>query len=54
MGAFAGTGAELSHLTPRPNKTLFGSNYLSISGNDFNFTKQFLPEVYEKEVERYK
>ena len=53
MGAFAGTGAELSHLTPRPNKTLFGSNYLSISGNDFNFTKQFLPEVYEKEVERY-
>ena len=34
-------------------KTLFGSNYLSIAGNDFNFTKQFLPEVYEKEVERY-
>ena len=51
--ALAGTGAELAHLTPRPNKTLFGSNYLSISGNDFNFTKQFLPEVYEKEVERY-
>jgi hypothetical protein len=51
--ALAGTGAELSHLTPRPNKTLFGSNYLSIAGNDFNFTKQFLPEVYEKEVERY-
>jgi len=48
--ALAGTGAELSHLTPRPNKTLFGSNYLSIAGNDFNFTKQFLPEVYEKEV----
>ena len=51
--ALAGTGAELAHLTPRPNKTLFGSNYLSISDNDFNFTKQFLPEVYEKEVERY-
>jgi len=53
MGSLASSGAALQHLTPRPNKTLFGSNYLSISGNDFNFTKQFLPEVYEKEVERY-
>ena len=51
--ALASSGAALAHLTPRPNKTLFGSNYLSIAGNDFNFTKQFLPEVYEKEVERY-
>jgi hypothetical protein len=32
---------------------LFDKNYLSIGDNDFNFTKQFLPEVYEKEVERY-
>jgi len=47
------TLANLSHLTPRPVKGLFGDNYLSIAGNDFNFTKQFLPEVYEKEVERY-
>jgi len=53
MGSLASSGAALAHLTPRPNKTLFGSNYLSITGNDFNFTKQFLPEVYEKEVERY-
>ena len=51
--ALAGTGAELSHLTPRPEKDLWGSNYLNIAGNDFNFAKQFLPEVYEKEVERY-
>ncbi len=51
--ALAGTGAELSHLTPRPVKDLWGSNYLNIAGNDFNFAKQFLPEVYEKEVERY-
>ena len=51
--ALAGTGAELQHLTPRPVKDLFGSNYLNIAGNDFNFAKQFLPEVYEKEVERY-
>jgi len=52
LGTFSG-GASAQHLTPRPDKTLFGSNYLSITGNDFNFTKQFLPEVYEKEVERY-
>ena len=51
--AFNSTGAALAHLTPRPDKSLFAGNYLSITGNDFNFTKQFLPEVYEKEVERY-
>ena len=49
--ALAGTGAELNHLTPRPVKGLFGDNYLSLSAMDF--TQQFLPEVYEKEVERY-
>ena len=43
--------ANLSHLTPRPVKGLFGDNYLSIA--DMTFAKQFLPEVYEKEVERY-
>ena len=46
-----GTGAQLNHLTPRPIKGLFGDNYLSIG--DLDFTQQFLPEVYEKEVERY-
>ena len=50
-GTFPGTGAELNHLTPRPVKGLFGDNYLSIA--DMDFTKQFLPEVYEKEIERY-
>jgi hypothetical protein len=43
--------ANLSHLTPRPVKGLFGDNYLSVG--DMDFTQQFLPEVYEKEVERY-
>ena len=51
--ALAGTGAELMHVTPRPNKLAFDDNYLNIADNDFNFAKQFLPEVYEKEVERY-
>ena len=49
----AGTGAELAHLTPRPVKGLFGDNYLSFAGTGETFAKQFLPEIYEKEVERY-
>jgi len=49
--ALANTGAALQHLTPRPVKGLFGDNYLSVDQMDF--TQQFLPEVYEKEVERY-
>ena len=49
--ALANTGAALQHLTPRPVKGLFGDNYLSVA--DMDFTQQFLPEVYEKEVERY-
>jgi len=49
--ALAGTGAELNHLTPRPVKAAFADNYLALA--DMDFTQQFLPEVYEKEVERY-
>jgi len=45
------TLANLAHLTPRPVKGLFGDNYLSVA--DMDFTQQFLPEVYEKEVERF-
>ena len=51
--SFATGGAYPAGLTPSPTKTLFDGNYLSIGNNDFNFAKQFLPEVYEKEVERY-
>ena len=51
--SFATGGAFPATLTPSPTKTLFDGNYLAIGSNDFNFTKQFLPEVYEKEVERY-
>ena len=43
--------ANLAHLTPRPVKGLFGDNYIPLANMDF--TQQFLPEVYEKEVERY-
>jgi hypothetical protein len=49
--AFEGSAGALAHLTPRPTQTLFNDNYLSLA--EMNFTQQFLPEVYEKEVERY-
>ena len=32
--ALAGTGAELMHLTPRPTKDLWGSNYLKSHTHD--------------------
>ena len=50
-GSFTGSAGALAHLTPRPTQTLFNDNYLSLAQLDF--TQQFLPEVYEKEVERY-
>jgi hypothetical protein len=43
--------ANLNHLTPRPIKGLFADNYIPV--NQMDFTQQFLPEVYEKEVERF-
>ena len=49
--AIAQSGAALAHLTPRPIKGLFADNYIALT--DMDFTQQFLPEVYEKEVERY-
>jgi len=51
--AIASSGAALAHLTPRPVQGLFGDNYLSFTGTGGTFAAQFLPEVYEKEVERY-
>ncbi len=50
-GSFTGSAGALAHLTPRPTQALFNDNYLSLT--DMDFTQQFLPEVYEKEVERF-
>jgi hypothetical protein len=55
MGLFETGGSFPAGLTPSPSKTLFSGNYLtfdSTSGGG-TFAKQFLPDVYEKEVERY-
>ena len=60
MASFAQTPttlANMNHLTPSPVKGLFGGNYLPLSQTGttggMDFTQQFLPEVYEKEVERF-
>ena len=43
------------NLTPAPTKTLFAGNYLTFDSGSGGgtFAKQFLPDVYEQEVERY-
>jgi hypothetical protein len=56
-GSFSGTlGLQGGYsLAPAPTKSLFAGNYLtfdSVSGGG-TFAKQFLPDVYEQEVERY-
>ena len=54
---FSTGGAYQAHLTPRPTQSLFNDNYLafddSSSAGGATFAQQFLPEIYEKEVERY-
>ena len=49
------TLANLNHVTPRPTQSLFNDNYLSFdsSTGGGTFAAQFLPEIYEKEVERF-
>jgi hypothetical protein len=55
MGLFSTGGSFPAGLTPSPTKTLFGSNYLTFDSatGGGTFAQQFLPDVYEKEVERY-
>ena len=54
MGTFTGSTSALAHLTPRPVKGLFADNYINFQDPNFEqWSQQFLPEVYEKEIERY-
>ncbi len=55
MGLFSTGGAFPAGLTPAPTKSLFGTNYLTFDSatGGGTFAQQFLPDVYEKEVERY-
>jgi hypothetical protein len=47
----AGTVGGSTSLTPAPDRVLANENYLSNS--DYNFAQQYLPDLYEKEFERY-
>jgi hypothetical protein len=47
----AGTLGGSTSLTPAPSKGLQNSNYLSNA--DYTFAQQFLPDLYEKEFEKY-
>lgn len=47
----AGTIAGSTSLTPAPSKGLQNANYLSNA--DYTFAQQFLPDLYEKEFEKY-
>ena len=55
MGQF-GTNDPLGvfNLSPMPTKSTLASNYLDFTGDaGKNFSQQYLPELYEAEVERY-
>ena len=56
-GMFAGQSALPSYLQPTQGKTLYGGNYLNfIGGGDSQvdqWAQQFLPDVYDKEIEIY-
>ena len=47
----AGSVGGSTSLTPAPSKGLQNSNYLSNA--DYTFAQQFLPDLYEKEFEKY-
>jgi len=52
--ATMGGGAFPASLTPRPTKTPDASNYINFADTSFSqWSQQYLPEVYEKEIERY-
>jgi hypothetical protein len=45
---------QFGSLVPSQKKQLLDSNYLVFnSGGEGNFAQQYLPEIYEQEVERY-
>ena len=52
-GATAGSGLP-NHLQPTQGKNLYGGNYLNfLDGSVEQWAQQFLPDVYDKEIEIY-
>ena len=49
-----GAGTFPQHLQPAQGKSLYGGNYLNfLDGTVEQWAQQFLPDVYDKEVEIY-
>ena len=44
---------QFGAIVPAPNQQLLASNYLSFTDGTNDFAQQYLPEIYEQEVERY-
>ena len=44
---------QFGSIVPAPNQQLLASNYLSFTDGNNDFAQQYLPELYEQEVERY-
>ena len=53
MSTIIPTGGPNLNAVPAPVKQTLSSNYLSFTGGDNDWSQQFLPELYEAEVERY-
>lgn len=53
MAAVTPTGGASLNAVPAPVKQTLASNYLNFTGGDNDWSQQFLPDLYEQEVERY-
>ena len=40
-------------IVPSPKQQALQNNYLAFNGGANDFAQQYLPEIYEQEVERY-
>ena len=51
---FATSGSFPASITPMPDKVTLPTNYINFQDAAFSqWTQQYLPELYEAEVERY-
>jgi len=53
MAVITPTGGTNLNAVPNPVKQTLSSNYLSFTGGSNDWSQQYLPELYEAEVERY-
>ena len=52
--SFTTGGSFPASIVPMPNQVTVQDNYIDFNDNNFNqWAQQYLPELYEQEVERY-